>query len=421
MEKVGVDAAVFIRVCHMLRNIFLLLSLIGCGILIPINLIAFHQNGSYSGYSKRQSTTTSDPDYTYQPSSSSWSGVFLQMTPLYMYGSPRFWAYVVVAYLFDAVILFFLWTNYKAILKLRRSYFNSPEYQRSLHSRTLLVSDIPQELRADDGIVKITEEVKSSAVAPRAAVARNVRDLPELVEEHETAVKELEEHLAKYLRNPARLPAKRPVCEVSKNDKNYTKGQQVDAIDYLTHRIKELEAHIKEVRESVDKRNALCYGFASYGSIAGAHEVAYAARKGGPHGTMIHVSPKPNHLVWKNLQLTKSERKRRNTTNILWITLLTLVWVVPNVLIAVFLSNLSHLGLLWPAFQASLYRHQIWWAIVQGVAAPAITTLFYLFLPNIFRKLCMKAGDMSKTSRERHVMRALCEYPAYHLFVRSHR
>jgi hypothetical protein len=44
---------------------------------------------------------------------------------------------------------------------------------------------------------------------------------------------------------------------------------------------------------------------------------------------------------------------------------------------------------------------------VQGVAAPAITSAFYFFLPIIFRRLSIRAGDLTKTSRERHVVSKL--------------
>lgn len=385
VEKVGLDAAIFMRFTRMLRNMFLALAIVGCGLLIPVNLVAANPsaNGTY---------------------------FFLRLTPQYMYGSQAFWAYVVAAYLFDFIICFFLWTNYRAVMRLRRAYFDSPEYQRGLHARTLLLTDLPKQLRTDEGIVKVIEEVKASNETPRAAIARNVKDLPELIEEHEETVRVLEGYLAKYLKDPNKLPAKRPVCKVSKNDKGYSKGQKVDAIEYLTARIRELELEIKEVRESVDKRNALSYGFASYESISEAHSTAYVARNKTPHGTIIRLAPKPNDLVWKNLKMTKKERNWQNFINNLWVALLTIVWIAPNILISVFLSNLSHLGKLWPAFQKNLEAHTQWWALVQGVASPAITTAFYYFLPMIFRRLCINAGDVTKTSRERHVMHKLFSF-----------
>lgn len=279
VDKVGLDAAVFMRFSRMLRDMFLVLSVVGCAVFIPVNILG---------------ANTTKPAFNLQ-----------RFTPQYIYGSRIFWVYVVMAYVFDAIIFYFLWRNYRAVLRLRRAYFDSPEYQRSLHSRTLLLTDIPKDLRSDDGILRIAEDLKATPDVPRGAIARNVKDLPELVEEHEETVRALEKVLAKYLKNPDKLPAKRPTCKAAKHDKTYRKGQRVDAIEYLTSRIQELEREIKEVRESVDKRNAMSYGFASYEHIPAAHSAAYVGRKGGTNGTIIRLAPRPNDLIWKNLKMLK--------------------------------------------------------------------------------------------------------------------
>ncbi|SMY20903.1 unnamed protein product [Zymoseptoria tritici ST99CH_1A5] len=393
VEKVGVDAAVFMRVVRMLRNIFSILAVVGCGIIIPNNLLGSKQSkvGSQVGA----------------------NGFFNRMTPLLLYGQTRLWAYVVVTYLFTAVILYFLYINYVQITRMRREYYNSTDYQHSLHARTLLLTDLPKDLRSDEGIGRLVNEVRASGEQPRTAIARNVRDLPELVEEHTETVKELEEHLAKYLKNPDRLPPTRPTCKVHKNDKGYgsgAKGQKVDAIEYLTGRIRELETQIREVRLSVDKRDALLYGFASYQSISAAHVTAYAAKGKKFHGAEVQLAPKPSALVWKNLKMSRGQRKRQSFVNSLWIGVLIVVWTVPNLLIAAFLANLSNLAIFWPAFKRTYDTHSTWWAIVQGVLAPALTMSFYFYLPAIFRKLRIKAGDVSKTSRERHVARSLYKF-----------
>ena len=131
---------------------------------------------------------------------------------------------------------------------------------------------------------------------------------------------------------------------------------------------------------------------------------------GGPEGTLIRLAPKPNDLIWKNLQMLKKERTWQNFINNLWVALLTLLWVAPNILIAVFLSNFKNIGLIWADFQTSLHDQPTLWAVIQGIAAPAITTAFYFFLPVIFRQLVTKAGDVTRTGRERHVMHKLFSF-----------
>ena len=270
--------------------------------------------------------------------------------------------------------------------------------------------DIPPAARTDQGIMQIADGIEHTAGVPRAAIGRNVKELPDLIEKHEEAVRELESVLSKYLKTPEKLPANRPTIRPSEKYRKNNGDGKVDAIDYLTDRIKELETEIDFVREGVDKRNPMPYGFASYERIEEAHTVAYAARKKHPQGVTIKLAPRPNELIWLNLPLSKKSRSWKRLMNNMWIAVLTLLWIAPNGLIAICLSNLGTLGAVWPAFQRSLFRHPTSWAIVQGIASPALTSLIYLVLPIIFRRISIRAGDITKTSRERHVLTKLYSF-----------
>lgn len=135
----------------------------------------------------------------------------------------------------------------------------------------------------------------------RCSIGRNVKELPDLIEEHEKAVRKLEGYLATYLKNPDNLPARRPVCKPDKNDKSVPKGSDVDAIEYLGQRIKDLEKKIYAIRDTIDNRDATQYGFVSYPTISRAHIYAKAARGKHPKGTEIKLAPRPNDIIWKNL------------------------------------------------------------------------------------------------------------------------
>ena len=393
VDKVGLDAAVFLRFTRMCRDIFLFLSVGGCGILIPVHLLTSNSFIDGSGAAAKDSDQAV-------------ANAFARMTPQFVQGTPM-WSHVACSWVFDAVILFFLWRNYVAVTRLRRQYFESPEYQMSLHSRSLCVTDIPASDRSDEGILRIADSIEQTAGVPRAAIARNVKELPELFKQHENAVRKLESVLAKYLKNPDKLPRKRPTLRPSKKDKRTDGSKQVDAIEYLTERIRDLELRIKEVRESVDKRNAMPYGFAMYERIEEAHQVAYAARKKHPHGVTIQLAPKPNDLIWDNLPLSKKVRSGKSLMNSFWIALLTVVWIAPNALIAIFLVNLANLADLWQGFRDNFNGHPTTWAAVQAIAAPALTSLIYLLLPILFRRMAAKAGSLTKTSREQQVTRKL--------------
>lgn len=345
MHMIGMDATVFLRITRMLRNMFICLAIAACCIILPVN-IAKAEGGS---------------------DIRSMANVIFLMTPMYLSGKP-FWAFVVCAYVFDIIVCGFLWWTYRALFQLRRKFMETTDYQNSLHARTLMITDVARNLRTDQGIVEITDSIKATPDVPRASVGRNVKDIPDLIEAHEEAVIELEQVLAKYLKNPANLPATRPLCKPSKKDEEFGGRQEkVDAIDYLTARILRLEAEIKNVRETVDKRDAMPYGFASYETIESAHTVAYAARSKKSMGATVQLAPRPKDIIWKNLALDAKSRRWRRFINGLWITLLTVLYFVPNALIAVFLAQLNNIAAFWPDFDKEYRANPKTWALVQGM------------------------------------------------------
>ena len=381
-DKVGLDATVFLRFTKMCRNMMLALCIPVCGIIMPTNLI----KGGKSQFAKSVGA----------------KGFWTISTPQYTTGN-ALWVHVIGAYLIDAIAIYFLWRSYVVIVRLKRKYFQSPEYLQSLHARTVMLTNIPAASRTDEGVLRLLDRVEQTSGIPRASVARNVKELPELIKQHDKTVRELESILAKYLKNPDRLPS-RPTITPGKDARGVGR---VDAIDYLMDRTLNLEMEIKHVRSSIDKRNPMAYGFAAYETIEEAHAVAYAARKKKPSGAVIELAPRPTDIVWQNLSLSKKDKTWKRFINNVWIVLLTVVWIAPNAMIAIFLSDLSNLSHIWPAFRKTYLADPKSWAVVQGIASPAITSLLYVLLPIAFRRLSMRAGDISRTSRERHVTQKL--------------
>lgn len=140
VQQIGLDAVVFLRILRMLRNIFVILAVIGCGILIPVNL------------SKGQKYSTTN--------------IITEVTPVNVYGSAN-WGMTICAWIFDIVVAAFLWWNYRVILRLRRQYYDSPEYHASLHARTLMVGRISPNLgllltkNRSTTFPKITDQTKA--------------------------------------------------------------------------------------------------------------------------------------------------------------------------------------------------------------------------------------------------------------------
>lgn len=284
----------------------------------------------------------------------------------------------------------------------------------------LQLTNIPKNQCSDEGIARIIDEVVPSSSFARTAVSRDVKDLPQLIAEHDHMVRKLEKVLAIYMKDPENMPAARPLCYPSKRDpafSTYPAKTKIDAIEYLTQRIRTLEVHIAEVRRGVDRRDTMPYGFASYSDIVETHNIAYACRKKKPQGTVIRPAPRPNDIIWDHMALSRQARSWKRTMNNVWVAVLTILWIAPNAMIAIFLVNLNNLGRVWPAFQRTLIQNATVWGMVQGILPPALTSLLYLLLPIIFRRMSMAAGDQTKTGRERHVLAKLYTFFVFNNLV----
>lgn len=390
VNKIGLDAIVFLRFLRMLRNLFAVLSILAV-IMIGVNAGCSAKNKQILG---------GNDDF------------FIFMSPQIVYGECLY-AHILMSWIFPIVICGFIWHSYRKLLQLKLGYFESEEYKSSLYAKTLMVTDVPNRYTSNDGLADIVRRINVDPNIKddmKARIARDMKELPKLVREHEMTVRRLESVLAKYLKNPDRLPPNRPTMKPFKDDRK-TKGDgKIDAIEYLDERLKMLETRIKEARNSIDLKKPLPYGFVSFSTMQNAHTVAYAARGEKPEGTRVRLAPRPTDLLWHNLAKTKGERRWNRTWGWMLYGFFTVAWIVPNAFIATFLPNIGLIGALWPAFQRSFIEYNSFWVFVQGFIAPLLTSLIFLVLPIIMRRISARQGDFTKTGRERHTTTKLFSF-----------
>lgn len=63
VKKIGLDAVIFLRFIRMLRNVFLVFSIIGLGIFIPLNVVGGHP--AYDSYGDVATLLKFTPQYIY--------------------------------------------------------------------------------------------------------------------------------------------------------------------------------------------------------------------------------------------------------------------------------------------------------------------------------------------------------------------
>lgn len=191
----------------MVRWLFTAISIIGCGVLLPVNVT-----------------------YNLKKVPSEERDLLSMLTLRNLSGSILF-VHVAASYIFTFLVIFFVWVNWKRMLELRVKWFRSPEYQQSFYARTLMIQKVPKKSQTDEGIRSILESVQVPYPATSVHIGRRVGRLPELIEFHNNAVRDLEKILVRYLKG-GKIAPKRPT--ITKGGFLGIGGTKYDAIDFYT-------------------------------------------------------------------------------------------------------------------------------------------------------------------------------------------
>ncbi|PPQ75181.1 hypothetical protein CVT26_008789 [Gymnopilus dilepis] len=376
LDKLGLDAVAFLRFLRLLRWLFSGITLLTCGILIPINVVYNLRSVPAKGRDILSMLTIRDVD-----------GSFL-------------YAHIVVAYLITFLICFCVDLHWRAMHRLRHTWFRSPEYLQSFYARTLQVRHVPKKFQSDEGLTAIFQSTKVPYPTTSVHIGRKVGRLPELIEYHNQTVREFEEVLVKYLKD-GKIKAKRPTIRVGGTCG--CGGTRRDAIDFYTAKLQRTEAAIEEYRAQIDTRKAENYGFASMAAVPYAHIVAKQLRGKHPKGTEIELAPNPKDIIWSNMNTSDGELARKRLLGWAWLTAVCFFNTVPLFIISV-LANLAAVRTYVPFLQSWFEASPYSFAFVSGVLPPAISGFFGFFLPIIMRWLTKYMGALTHSKLDRAVV-----------------
>ncbi|KAF8891786.1 hypothetical protein BD779DRAFT_1670745 [Infundibulicybe gibba] len=360
VEKIGLDAVAFLRFTRLMRWLFTGIALLTCGILIPINAV----------YNLRNVPLTQRD--------------LLTMLTIRNVGGSFLYAHVAVTYLITLLIVYCVHFHWKEMIRLRRAWFRSPEYLESFYARTLTVLHVPKKLKSDEGLKVIFDSVKVPYPTTSVHIGRKVGRLPELIEYHNTTVRELETVLVKFLKG-GKVGNKRPTIRVGGTCG--CGGTKKDAIEFYTTKLKRTEASIEEYRAQIDTRKA----------------ENYAPLKEKSQGAKVLLAPNPKDIIWENMNKADGEIARKRFLGFLWLGLVCFFNTLPLFIIS-FLANLNSLRTYVPFLQSWFNVSPRSFAFVSGVLPPAVSGIFGFFLPIVMRWLTQYMGALTHSKLDRAVI-----------------
>ncbi|KAJ3828835.1 DUF221-domain-containing protein [Lentinula raphanica] len=376
VDKLGLDAVAFLRFGRLMRWLFTGVTLLTCGILIPVNAV----------YNIKD-VDSSDRD-------------ILSMLTIRDVSGKILFVHVAVSYLITFLLIGLVYVHWKKMVELRRQWYRSPEYAQSFYARTLQVTQVPRKYQSDEGIRAIFETYKVPYPTTSVHIGRKVGRLPELIEYHNATVRELETYLVKYLKNGS-IGKKRPTIRIG--GMCGCGGERRDAIDFYTEKLKRTEAAIEDYRNQIDTRKAESYGFASMAAVPYAHIVARQLSRKHPKGTDISLAPNPKDIIWENMNKSPGEIRAKRTIGFLWLTLVCFFNTVPLFIISV-LANLNAIKSFVPFLRSWASASPSTFALVSGVLPPTVSGIFGFFLPIIMRWLSQFMGALTHSKLDRQVI-----------------
>ncbi|KAG1457603.1 hypothetical protein G6F55_005827 [Rhizopus delemar] len=310
-----------------------------------------------------------------------------------------YWSPFAATYLYSILIAFFMYRASCDYIEMRQHWFRLPENEVSMKS--LIVSPVPKEMRSDEKFRSWVEStyhldypIKETMIGYQSS------KLTELFENHKEAVHRLESTLAAYLSDGKNTETKkRPMVRVG--GILCCGGRKVDAIDYYTKQVGELEQEIKALRGGQEgKAKAAPYGWVSFDRIEWAHATERALLKTESH---VRLSPTPQDLIWPNLPLDDKTRKAKRWIGRMIYCVFVFAWMIPMSALSA-TSNLINLIRMIPNSSNFIDNHQILMGVIQSYFTPVIMAIFFYLLPILFRFLSKQQGYWTQTTLDRKVL-----------------
>lgn len=377
LPLIGLDGVTFLRFIRMMRWMLTTLAVLMSVVLMPVDIAYNVRNGG-------SNLVTNKLNY-------------LNMSNVH--GS-YMWAHVGMSYIGTIVALSFIWYHYREMVRLRWSYFRSEEYQTSFHARTLMITDVTKRYQADNALGAVLSEIKMPYPTTEVHIGRRVGILPDLIEKHNDLVRELERVLAKYLKHPDKVPAKRPTKTIG--GFMGIGGEKVDAIDYLTNQINRVEAAVMHQRETIQEKQPEMYGFASLAAVPYAHAAAKVLQNKKPGGMRVTLAPPPAGIIWKNLTRSRASRAKSSFFGFLMLLLLFFMNIFPLIIVSL-LSNMAGLvSISWLGWLKDWQnKSSFTFAAVSGLGAPIIMGIASFFFPIAMRRIAKYRGVQTRYRLDR--------------------
>ncbi|KAJ2407693.1 hypothetical protein GGF41_006758, partial [Coemansia sp. RSA 2531] len=400
LETMGLDAVLYLRAYRMFIYLFAILSVLGMGILYPVNYYWGVEDGAEMG-----EHTVFDSPLAYVGDLS--SGRYAA-------------AHVVLAYVFALVLFFYIDRFSLHTISMRWHYLLLT--RRSGNSRTLMVTHLPRELRSEPALTAFINGMQMGHVEA-VNVAPDTDDLDQALADRAQKLNKLETAYAQALGNPCRARTYDPVLlrRVALTDTPHARDverrllhrwskksaktlkvqrptalvmwppRRVDAIDYWREQLTLADRRVHKARQSA-RESCGSTAFVTMRRPVDAYVISQLNVYARPSTCKIRMAPEARAIVWRNVGKPYSKKTLRHIGGLLMTVMLLLLWCVPVVLISTLIS-LRFLITRAPGLADVVKNNKFVRSLLSYTLPSLILTIFLTILPRLLWSFVLVGGD----------------------------
>ncbi|KAJ6854228.1 putative CSC1-like protein [Iris pallida] len=387
----GLDSAVFLRIYILGLKIFIPVTLTALAILVPVNvydgtLSRLHKEIVFSDIDKLSISNVSA-------------------------GSQRFWIHLLMAYLFTMWTCYCLYKEYDNLAFMRLHFLASQE--RRVDQFTVVVRNVPRISghSISDSVEQFFQRNHPDHYLGHQPVY-NANKFAKLVRRKDR----LQNWLDYYQLNFERKPDKRPTV---KNGFLGLCGERVDAIEYYTTQIRELEKYLASERQRIlkDPKAILPVAFVTFDSRWGAAVCAQTQQSKNPTQWLTYWAPEPRDVYWRNLAIPFVSLTIRKLLISILVFALVFFYMIPIAFVQS-LANLEGLEKVAP-FLRPVVELKFVKSFLQGFLPGLALKIFLYFLPAVLMIMSKVEGHFSLSSLERRTAAKYYYFMLVNVFLGS--
>lgn len=372
IDHAGLDSAVFLRIYLIGLKIFIPITILAFSVLVPVNWT----NGTLNDSNNLQYSDIDKLSISNVPER-----------------SQRFWAHLVMAYVFTFWTCYVLRKEYGTIASMRLHFLAT--VKRRPDQFTVIVRNVPPD--PDESVSELVEHfflVNHRDNYLTHQVVYNANTLAKLVEEKKQMENWLDYYQLKFDRNPSKRPTRKTgflgLC-----------GDKVDAIDFYTSKVDKLSEEEAAEREKIIKNPKFIMpaAFVSFRTRWGAAVCAQTQQSRNPTLWLTEWAPEPRDVYWQNLAIPFVSITIRRLIVAVAFFFLTFFFMIPITFVQS-LANIEGIEKAVP-FLKPLIEVPVIKSFIQGFLPGIALKIFLILLPTILMIMSKFEGFISLSALQR--------------------